>query len=56
MNAVQVRGRVRQVRGEIRKRWSGLTGDRLGRLNGRLLKLLGTAQVRYGRLREAVGL
>jgi uncharacterized protein YjbJ (UPF0337 family) len=55
MNAVMVRGQMNQVRGEFRKQWCRLTGNRVGRINGHFLKLFGKAQVGYGRTRDVAG-
>lgn len=55
MNAMQVRGQWNQFRGEVRKRWCGLTGDDVGRMNGRMLKVLGKVQEKCGRAKAAAG-
>lgn len=49
MNAVLVRGQVNQFRGTMKARWCGLTGNRLGRAHGRMLRLLGRTQILCGR-------
>jgi uncharacterized protein YjbJ (UPF0337 family) len=46
---------MNQVRGEFKKQWCRMTGDGLGRLSGRMLKLKGKVQVRYGRVKDAAG-
>ena len=55
MNAVLVRGRINQARGEFRYRWCGMTGNRRGRLGGGMLRMVGRMQVKYGRARAAAG-
>jgi uncharacterized protein YjbJ (UPF0337 family) len=49
MNAVLVRGRVNQLRGGSKARWSRMTGNRFGRVSGQMRRLMGKAQVAYGR-------
>lgn len=55
MNGVVVKGQMNQVRGEFRKQWSRLTGNRIGRINGHFIKLFGKVQVGYGRTRQVAG-
>ena len=55
MNNLMVRGQVNQVRGELRQKWCRFTGDNFGRLNGRILKLKGKVQCRYGRAKAVAG-
>jgi len=55
MNAVLVRGRINQVRGEFRYRWCTMTGNRRGRIGGGMLRMVGGVQVKYGRARAAAG-
>lgn len=55
MNTVMVRGQMNQARGEFRKQWCRMTGNGLGRLNGRMLKLKGKVQFRYGRVKDVAG-
>lgn len=49
MNGTLVRGRVNQFRGGFKARLSRITGNRFGRVSGQMRRLLGTAQVTYGR-------
>lgn len=55
MNAVLVRGQMNQIRGTFKTSWCRLTGNDLGRINGQMLRLLGKAQAKYGRVRAAAG-
>lgn len=43
-----LKGRWKQVRGEVERRWSRLTDDDLGRIEGDKRKLVGALQERYG--------
>ena len=56
MNGITIRGRSKQFRGEMRRRWSRLTGNRIGQFRGQALKMAGTFQVGYGQLRQRVGI
>jgi uncharacterized protein YjbJ (UPF0337 family) len=53
MNAVLVRGQMNQLRGTFKTSWCRLTGNDVGRMSGQMLRLLGKAQVKYGRVRTA---
>lgn|GEM_PF-3531766 len=53
MNAVIAKGQYNHFRGGIMIRWARFTGRPLRRINGRMLRLLGRAQMRYGRARKA---
>ena len=55
MNAMIVRGQMNRARGEFRTRLCRMTGNDLGRANGYLLKLVGKAQVTYGRVKDTTG-
>lgn len=55
MNGVQVRGQWNQFRGTCKMGWCGLTGNSIGRFNGRLLRMFGGAQVTYGHAKSAFG-
>jgi uncharacterized protein YjbJ (UPF0337 family) len=55
MNAILVRGRINQARGEFRYRLCRMTGNRRGRVAGGMLRLMGGMQVKYGRARATVG-
>jgi len=48
MNAILIRGRVNQLRGGFRARLSRMTGNRFGRVSGRMRSLMGKVQVTYG--------
>jgi uncharacterized protein YjbJ (UPF0337 family) len=53
MNAVFVRGELNQLRGSFKAGMCRLTGNDVGRLNGQMLRMLGKAQVKYGRVMTA---
>jgi len=55
MNAIVIRGRMNQLRGTFKTRWCKMTGNRLGQVGGRMLKLAGRVQVTYGRTTSAAG-
>lgn len=55
MNALLVRGRINQARGEFRYRLCRMTGNRRGQLGGGMLRMMGGMQVKYGRARAAAG-
>jgi uncharacterized protein YjbJ (UPF0337 family) len=55
MNAVLVRGQMNQVRGTFISGMGRLTGDDVGRMRGRMLKMFGKAQVKYGRAMDIAG-
>ena len=55
MNGTIARGQMKQLRGMFRTGLCRLTGDDLGRMSGRMLRLVGKAQVKYGRARAAAG-
>jgi len=48
MNAILIKGRVNQLRGGFRARLSRMTGNRFGRVSGRMRSLMGKVQVTYG--------
>jgi uncharacterized protein YjbJ (UPF0337 family) len=52
MNAEQIKGQWRQIRGEIRKQWGKLTDDELDRIAGEKDVLVGTLQKKYGITKE----
>ena len=52
MNPDILKGRWRQVRGEIRKRWGKLTDNDILEIEGHLDKMIGKLQERYGLKRE----
>ena len=53
MNRTQMKGKLRQVRGELKKEWGKLTDDDMRRLDGEIDKLVGIFQERYGHTRGA---
>lgn len=55
MNAVLVRGQMNQLRGTFITGLGRLTGNDLGRMRGRMLRILGKAQVKYGRAMDIAG-
>lgn len=55
MNAVIARGQMNQLRGMFKTGWCRLTGNDLGRVSGQMLRLMGKAQVKYGRAKAAAG-
>jgi uncharacterized protein YjbJ (UPF0337 family) len=55
MNAVLFRGQMNQFRGTFITGMGRLTGNDIGRLRGRMLRLLGVAQVTYGRAAATAG-
>jgi uncharacterized protein YjbJ (UPF0337 family) len=48
MNRDMLKGQWKQVTGEIKRRWSMLTDDDLGQVEGSFEKLAGRIQERYG--------
>ena len=52
MNSDMMKSRWRQLKGEVRVRWSKLTEDDLGEIRGNPDVLLGKIQEHYGRTRE----
>jgi len=55
MNGMLVRGQMNQLRGTFRTGWCRMTGDGVGRMSGQMLRLLGKAQVKYGRTVTSAG-
>ena len=55
MNTMQLRGNWNMFRGGLLVCWSRMINDRRGRVNGRLLRLFGRSQVRFGRCCRAFG-
>lgn len=53
MNKTQVKGKMRQFRGELKKEWGKLTDDDFRRMDGEIDKLVGIFQERYGHTRGA---
>jgi uncharacterized protein YjbJ (UPF0337 family) len=52
MNEDILRGRWKQMRGQIQQRWGELTDDDLDQIQGRRDQLIGRLQARYGYARE----
>ena len=48
MNWLEIEGRWRQLRGQLRERWGRLTDDDLDVIAGRRDQLVGVLQQRYG--------
>ena len=48
MNADVMKGKWKQMRGEVKKWWGDLTDDDLDRIEGERDKLIGRLQERYG--------
>ena len=53
MNADQMKGKWKQMKGSVKERWGKLTDDDLDVIDGRQDQLIGTIQERYGIAREA---
>jgi uncharacterized protein YjbJ (UPF0337 family) len=53
MNAEQLKGQWKQIRGEVRKQWGKLTDEDLDRIGGEIQKLSGKIQEKYGVAKEA---
>ena len=53
MNADQVKGKWKQLKGSAKERWGKLTDDDLDVVDGQMDQLIGTIQERYGIEREA---
>jgi uncharacterized protein YjbJ (UPF0337 family) len=52
MNRDMLKGQWKQMQGEIKRRWSMLTDDELGQVEGNFDKLSGRIQERYGYHKE----
>lgn len=52
MNAEQIKGQWKQIKGEIRKQWGKLTNDELDWIAGEKDVLVGTLQKKYGITKE----
>lgn len=55
MNAILARGQMNQLRGTFIAGLGRLTGNDLGRMRGRMLRMFGKAQVKYGRATATAG-
>jgi uncharacterized protein YjbJ (UPF0337 family) len=52
MNPDVLKGKWHQLKGDIKTKWSRLTDDDLGVVNGDVEKLVGRVQERYGYARD----
>ena len=52
MNEDVLKGKWRQIKGEVKSQWGKLTDDDLDRVEGDAEKLIGRVQERYGYQRE----
>jgi uncharacterized protein YjbJ (UPF0337 family) len=52
MNADQLKGQWKQLKGEVKVQWGKLTDDDLDQVEGNAQKLAGRIQERYGYERE----
>jgi len=52
MNADQIKGNWKQIKGEVKNRWGELTDDDLTEVEGDRDKLVGKVQERYGITKE----
>ena len=54
MNTDQVKGKFKQLSGEIRRKWGRVTDNDLKEAQGNMEKLIGKIQERSGDRREAI--
>ena len=54
MNSDQVKGKLKQLRGEIKRKWGQITDDDVTETEGNMEKLVGRIQERSGDQREAI--
>lgn len=54
MNQDQVKGKFKQLSGEIKRKWGQLTDDDLRQAEGNMEKLVGIIQEKTGDKREAI--
>ena len=54
MNTDQVRGKMKQLTGEIKRKWGKITDDDLREAQGSMEKLIGKIQERSGDRREEI--
>ena len=52
MNKDTFQGQWKQMQGEVKRRWSKLTDDELGQIEGNFDKFVGRIQERYGYQKE----
>jgi len=54
MNSDTIKGKLKQLSGEIKRKWGQLTDDDLVQANGNVEKLVGRIQERTGERRDAI--
>jgi len=54
MNTDQVKGKLKQMSGEIKRKWGQLTDDDITQAQGSMDKLVGKIQERSGDQRDAI--
>ena len=54
MNTDQIKGKFKQMSGEIKRKWGQVTDDDLKQAEGSIEKLIGKIQERTGDRREAI--
>jgi uncharacterized protein YjbJ (UPF0337 family) len=54
MNKEQLKGKFKQMSGEIKRKWGEMTDDDVTRAEGSLEKLIGRIQERSGDQREVI--
>ena len=54
MNKDIVKGKIKQLSGEIKRKWGKVTDDDLMQAEGSMIKLVGKIQERTGEQREAI--
>ena len=54
MNSDQVKGKLKRVSGEIKRKWGQITDDDITQASGSIEKLIGKIQERSGDKREAI--
>lgn len=54
MNEHQVKGQWKQFSGKIRDKWGKLTDDEIAQAEGKLDRLIGKIQERYGQTEEEI--
>ncbi len=52
MNETQVKGKWKEIKGEIQKAWGNLTDDDLERTKGDATAIQGLIQQKYGKMKE----
>jgi uncharacterized protein YjbJ (UPF0337 family) len=54
MNSDQMKGKFKQLAGEIKRKWGQITDDDVTQAEGSMEKLVGKIQERTGERREAI--